>query len=57
MCNRDQHNLIVIMTTQVMMMMMKIVIVKNYLPLQNLQAFLDLEIIAEETSSCHGTGQ
>ena len=56
MCNRDQHNLIVIMTTEVMMMM-KIMIVKNYLPLQNLQAFLDLEIIAEETSSCHGTGQ
>jgi len=56
MCNRDQHNLIVIMTTEVMMMM-KIMIVKNYLPLQNLQAFLDLEIIAEKTSSCHGTGQ
>jgi hypothetical protein len=42
------------MTIEVVMMM-KIMIVKNRL-LQNLQAFLDLEIIAEETSSCHGRG-
>jgi hypothetical protein len=42
------------MTTEVMMM--KTMIVKNRLLLQNLQEFLDLEIIAEETSSCHGKG-
>jgi hypothetical protein len=34
---------------------MKIMIAKNCLLLQNLQAFLDLEIIAKETSSCHGS--
>jgi hypothetical protein len=45
------------MMIEVMMMMtMKIMIVKNCLLLQNLQAFLDLEIIAEGTSSCHGRG-
>jgi hypothetical protein len=43
----------VIMTTEVMMM--KIMKAKNCLLLQNLQAFLDLEIIAKETSSCHGS--
>jgi len=40
MCNRDQHNLIVIMTTEVVVV--KIMIVKKCLFLQNLQAFLDL---------------
>jgi len=46
------------MTTEVVVvvMMMKIMIVKKCLPLQDLQAFLGLEIIAEKTSSGHGMG-
>ena len=47
MCHGDGHNLIMIMELEEMMT--KIMIVKNCLLLQNLQAFLDLEIIAEET--------
>jgi len=40
------------MTIEVMMMM----IAKNCLLLQNLRAFLDVEIVAEGTNSCHGRG-
>jgi hypothetical protein len=39
------------MTIEVMMM-----IAKNCLLLQNLQAFIDVEIIAVGTNSCHGRG-